>query len=196
MPDADARVAELERRLAEEVGRLEWLLSLATELNATPNLDDLLALITGAATELLDAELASLLLLDEDTNELVFRVSHDVADVRMPATQGIAGWVVQHGEATIVEDPAHDERFYRGIGEQAGTETRNLLAAPLLAKGGCVGVVEVMNKSGGRAFDDRDLVTAQALASLAAVAVENAALYERLTEQLVAARLGTGAASN
>jgi GAF domain-containing protein len=68
-----------------------------------------------------------------------------VAEVRMPATEGIAGWVVQHREAAIVEDPANDERFSKRVGEEAGTETRNLVAAPLLSKGGCVGVLEVMN---------------------------------------------------
>jgi Nif-specific regulatory protein len=192
MGDAEARVAELERQLAEEVGRLQRLLELAAELNGTPNLDDLLALIVEAGKELLDAGMASLLLVDEETDELVFRVSQDVAEVRMPATEGIAGWVVQHREAAIVEDPANDERFSKRVGEEAGTETRNLVAAPLLSKGGCVGVLEVMNKAGGRPFDEHDGATAKALAALAAVAVENAALYERLTAQLVEARLGGG----
>lgn len=198
MADTDARVAELERRLADlegrlgdEVARLQRLLDLATQLNATPNLDDLLALIVDAAKEMVGADMSSLLLVDEDTDELVFRVSKDVAEVRLPATEGIAGWVVQRQEPVVVADPASDERFSARVGEQSGVATRNLLAVPLLAKGACVGVMEVMNKRGGADFDDRDVATAQALASLAAVAVDNAALYARLTEELVNARLGT-----
>lgn len=188
---SEDRVAELEQQLADEVARLRRLLELATLLNSTPNLDDLLELIIGAAKDLLRSEMSSLLLVDEETDELVFKVSGDVAEVRIPAGQGIAGWVVQHREPVVLQDPANDERFYSAVGEQAGTETRNLLAVPLLAKDGCVGVVEVMNTADGRTFDDRDVTTAQALAALAAVAVENATLYARLTEELVNARLGT-----
>lgn len=189
--DCDERVAELERRLEEEVGRLRRLLELATQLNSTPNLDDLLELIISSAKELVGAELGSLLLLDEESDELYFRVAEEIAGVRMPATAGIAGWVVQHREPVTVDDVAADPRFYGQIDALSGTSTRNLLAVPLLAKDACLGVVQVLNKADG--FTEQDVATAQALAGLAAAALENAAIYERLTEAVVTARLSTSA---
>jgi GAF domain-containing protein len=194
--ERDARIAELEARLAQEVALRERLVELAAQLNSTPNLDDLLSVIIGSARELLRTELASLLLLDEETGELVFKVSEDVAEVRMPSDQGIAGWAVQQRRPAIVNDPSSDERFYGAIGEQAGTETRNLIAAPLLVKGGCVGVVEVVNTLGRDGFDARDVEVAEAIAALAAVAVENATLYARLTDAVVEARLAPTAAAD
>jgi GAF domain-containing protein len=172
---------------AQRIAMLERLLDVAVELVATPDLDHVLEQVVAAAKDVMDADLASLLLLDPATNELVFRVSDDVAEQRVRATDGIAGWTVQRGQAVVVDDPAADARFSGRIGLESGTATRTLLAAPLLVKGGCVGVLEVLNKRGdGARFDDDDLRTGRALAALAAVAVENALMYARLQARLQA----------
>lgn len=193
--DSARREEELEA-LGAEVARLKRLVELATLLNATPSLDDLLVLILDAARELLQAEESTLMLLDESTNELVFEIASgtsaaDVAKQRIPAEAGVAGWTLKHGQPVVVDDPATDERFYRDVDRTTGLDTRNLLAVPLMVKGDCIGVVEALNKIGTRGFDERDVETATALAALAAVAVDNARLYASLTEAVVNARLLT-----
>lgn len=170
------------------------LLEIATKLNSTLNLDDLLQLIMRSAAELLGAETSSLLLLDETTNELVFEVvaggpAADLAKRRIPSGEGIAGWALSQRVPVTIDSPSSDSRFYREIEETTAFETRNLVAVPLLARDRAIGVIEVLNKGGGGGFTPSDLEVAGALASLAAIAIDNASMYSRLADAVVTARL-------
>ena len=176
---------------AKTADRLKRLIEIATQLNATYNSDELLELIMKGATELTDATTSSLLLLDEDTNELVFKVSTadpELVGRRMPADQGIAGTALQSREPLVIDDAAKDDRFYGGVDEKAGTETRNLIAVPLLLRGDAIGVLEAVNSKEGP-FTPDDVEIASALAALAAVAIDNASMYARLADAVVTARL-------
>lgn len=192
--DSQARIEALERRLEEETGRFKRLIHVATQLSSTLNLQDLLHLVMTSAAELLGAETTSLLLLDEETQELVFEVvaggpaSH-LAKRRLPRGEGIAGWALDRREPVLVEDPRVDQRFSPQIEELTGFKTHNLLAVPLLVKERAIGVIEVLNKLSDSGFDSLDLEVAQALASFAAVAIDNASLYARLADAVVTARL-------
>jgi GAF domain-containing protein len=166
---------------------LDELMEVTKSLNSTLDVDALLSSIVDAASRVVGAERASLLLLDEETGELVFRVSEDAAEQRVPAGQGIAGWVVQNGQPLRVDDTSSDDRFYTGVDEASGIETRNIVAVPLRTKERNVGVLEVMNKEGG--FDDDDMRFAQALGDHAAIAIENARLYARLADAVVTSRM-------
>ena len=193
-PSAEQRVAELESRLEQEVGRFKRLVEVATTLSSTLNLDELLATIMSSATELVAAETSSLLLLDEQTNELSFAVvDGDVAtllsDQKIPVGQGIAGWALSNGVAAIVDNPATDPRFYQGADSASGFVTRSLVAIPLIVKDRPVGVVEMINKIGADGFSPLDVEIGEALASFAAVAIDNANMYARLAEAVVTARL-------
>jgi phosphoserine phosphatase RsbU/P len=188
------RVDDLERRLRAEVEVRKQLVDVAVRLSSTLNLEELLQLIMTSAADLLGAETSSLLLLDEDTNELVIEVATgdvggQVVKRRVPAGAGIAGWTLSNRQPAVIHDPASDERFYKDVGEAVGFETRNLLAVPLLVKDRAVGVVEVINKKGDERFTERDVELANALASLAAVAVDNASLYAQLADAVVTARM-------
>jgi GAF domain-containing protein len=178
--NAQRELEELRRALGE-------LMEVTAALNSTLDVDELLESIVAATARVLGAERASLLLLDEDTGELVFRVSGDAAEQRVPAGQGLAGWVVQHGEPLKVDDPSSDERFYAGVDEASGVDTSNIVAVPLRTKERNVGVLEAMNKDGG--FHDDDVRFAQALGDHAAIAIENARLYARLADAVVTSRL-------
>src|SRR4051794_5289386 len=108
MTDTNAQVAELEERLDQEVGRFKQLIEVATTLNSTVNLDELLAKIMASATDLVSAETSSLLLADEQTEDLTFAVvDGDVAtvlaDTTVPAGQGVAGWALEHREPVVVD---------------------------------------------------------------------------------------------
>jgi GAF domain-containing protein len=172
---------------------LDRLLEISGLLNSTLKLDEVLGTIMAATTELLDAETSSLLLLDEEAGELIFEQATGepgkaLIRERVPAGAGIAGWVVEHGEPLVVDNPRDDPRFYGGIGEKTGFETRSILAVPMNARDHTIGVIEAINKREG-IFDEEDLKLATALASQAAIAVDNARLYARLADAVVTSRM-------
>jgi GAF domain-containing protein len=121
------------------------------------------------------AAACSLALLDTDDEHLVFRAASgagagEVLGLRLAATRGIAGWVVSSGQAIAVHDVRADPRFASDVAQSTGYVPRSILAAPMIAAGEAVGVVEVLDAT---RFTDReglDLVTL--LAALGAVAVE------------------------
>lgn len=194
MADQNESAEDLRRRLDAERRKFQQFVQIATALNSTLNIQDLLQLILASASDLVGADHSSLLLLDEDTGELVFHTvagetDGSVAQRRVPAGKGIAGWTLQHNQPVVLDDPASDERFYAGIGEAVGVETRNLVAVPLSVKERAIGVVEVMNKRGSAGFSDADVELATALAALASVAIDNATLYARLADAVISARL-------
>ncbi len=189
----DQEIAEVRQQLHEEVGRLNRLVEIAEQLNSTLKLDELLSLIMNSAADLLDAETSSLLLLDDETGELTVELATGepapaVEKQRVPPGVGIAGWVVENGEPLVVDRPQEDARFYGGIDEKSGFETRNLLAVPLRTKERVIGAVEVINKREG-AFAEKDVTLATALANQAATAIDNARLYARLADAVVTSRL-------
>jgi sigma-B regulation protein RsbU (phosphoserine phosphatase) len=176
-----------------EVDALKKLLAVATKLNSTLNIQELLQLIISTTTDLVGAEEGSLLLVDEDTGELIFYVSSEetgkLVEQRIPAGQGVAGWVVEHAQSASINDAANDPRFYRGIDTAVGSTTRNLLAVPLSVKDRVIGVLEAINKENGAVFSASDLERAEALASLASIALDNSRMYARLADAVVTARM-------
>ena len=177
----------------DEVQALRRIIEITGMLNSTLNLDELLRLIMNSAAELLNAETSSLLLLDEEAGDLIIHVAtgesgEQVAQQRVPAGQGIAGWVMEKGETVVAEDPRNDPRFFAGMDEATGFETRNILALPLNVRERIVGVVEVINKREG-GFTDQDQELARALANQAAIAIDNAQLYAKLADAVVTSRM-------
>lgn len=188
------RITALERELIGEREARQALVETSVKLNSLLNLPDLLNAIMAAATQLLDAETSSLMLLDETTDDLTFaiatgEVGESVRELRIPANAGIAGWVLEHDELVVVDDVASDQRFYGKVDQQSGFTTRSMLAVPLKIRDKSIGVVEVINKCNSAAFSNRDRSIATALAALAAVAIDNAYLYQRLAEALIESRM-------
>ena len=128
---------------SDEVGRLRLLHDLATAFAARIELDDLVQLIMTKCRDVLDAEGASVLLLDPATNELYFPyvadeqpdVAERLARLRFPADRGVAGDVLRTARAVRVDDVARARRFYRGVDDRTGITTRTLLCAPLPNRG-------------------------------------------------------------
>lgn len=185
---------ELRQQLRDEVGTLNQLIQVTTMLNSTLNLSDLLQLIMTSAAQLLHAETSSLMLVDEETNELTFEVAtgepgQEVVKHRVPPGQGIAGWVVQNAQPLVIENPAEDPRFYNRIDKAIGFETRNILAVPLMVKDRVIGVVEVINKLDAPGFSSKDLELAVALTNQASIAIDNTRMYARLADAVVTSRL-------
>jgi GAF domain-containing protein len=187
------REATLERELEAERGARRALVNASVSLNSLLSLPELLAAIMRTATDLMNAETSSLMLLDEATNELTFEVATgdpaaEVAQMRVPADQGVAGWVLKNKKPALVNDVQKDERFYAQIDRASGYKTKSMLAVPLDIRGRIIGVVEMINRRGGEGFTERDQEIASAFAAQAAVAIENARLYLKLADALVESR--------
>ncbi len=178
--------------LREEVQILETSQALMGELN----LDKLLQRIIRATTQLLDADRTTLFLHDRKTNELWSRYAQGMNrtrevpfqgaqgdmlernEIRFPATQGIAGAVFTSGKVENIADPHNDPRFNAEIDRKTGYRTESILAIPITTKfGERIGVVQVLNKSGGQ-FMPKDEARLRAFTAQIAVALENARLFE------------------
>ncbi|MBI2864764.1 MAG: GAF domain-containing sensor histidine kinase [Chloroflexi bacterium] len=175
------------RRLHEQISHLVTLQDVAQALSSELNLGRLLDRIVRSAAGLLHAPASSLLMVDESTNELVFEVvlgekGDYLRQRRMSLNEGIAGWVAINGVPTIVNDVSKDCRFNRNLGEYDDFKTISILAAPLVVKGKTIGVIEVLNKATGP-FTSEDLHWLEALASQAAIAIDNARLYQDVSDE-------------
>lgn len=165
---------------------LELLLEVGRLLSSKLELGELLTSVMELSTKVVEAESASLLLLDPKTNELYFDVALGLgpaaSKVRLPMGRGIAGTVAERRTAEIINDVRLDPRWSPAMDDATGFTTRSILAVPMLLKGRLVGVLEAINKAGG-GFTEADLRVFEAFASQAAVAIDNARLFTSLTEE-------------
>jgi signal transduction histidine kinase len=136
---------------------------------------------------MLDVEAGSLLLTDSDSGDLVFQIAlgekaDQVKPFRVPKGQGIVGQVAESGKPLLVLDAGRDGRHFKAVDETTQFVTRNILCVPLLRQDAVIGVLEVLNKKVGE-FTENDANLLSSIASYAAIAIENARLYETLEEQ-------------
>ncbi|MCJ7549055.1 MAG: GAF domain-containing protein, partial [Anaerolineae bacterium] len=147
----------LQGRLESHVRQLATLNEIGALLASSLDLDEVLDLVVRNAAELLDAQAGSLLLLDENTGDLVFRISSGPAGkhlvgLRVPAGKGIAGAAFSENRPMISEDTYEDGRWYPRFDEQSEFVTDAVLAVPLNARGRTIGALEVVNRKEGRGF--------------------------------------------
>ncbi|MBE7552589.1 MAG: GAF domain-containing protein [Anaerolineales bacterium] len=161
------------QRYIEALQDLYW----ATQrITSEENLFNLLDQILHNAMGVLRAEDGSLLLLDEETNELVFVLVHgdirnQLRGYRIKSDSGIAGWVVSHREPLIVNNPRQDSRFSLDIDEEFSFVTRSILCVPMIARAKLIGVIELLNKRDDE-FREADATLLLILAQVAAIALE------------------------
>ncbi len=158
-------------------------------INSSLNVAEVLSNLMRHANRVCGSVSSTLMLLDPRTNELVFSVptgpkSDKLIDFRIPSGEGIAGWVAETGQYTLVSDVETDSRFYPEIDKMTGLKTKTLLCVPLKAKSKLIGVLEVINKVDGTVFSEEDAILLSIFASQAAMAIENARLYEELKDRL------------
>jgi adenylate cyclase len=139
-------------------------------------LEQLLEALTLKVGALLDAERATLFLVDAERGELWSKVAqHEgerALDIQVPIGEGVAGWVAQSGETLNVRDAYAEPRFHAEIDRQTGYRTRTILCAPMLDAGGRpFAVAQLLNKRGGP-FDADDERRFREFAAAVGVAVE------------------------
>lgn len=180
---------EAERRARQ----LKTLHDVTQKLSSTLDLEPLLHTILENAVDILACEAGSLLLWDEPSDELVFRVvlgpvAQSLLNQRMPSNRGLAGKTFQTRQPQIVNDVSTSPEWFRLPDEMTGFVTRAVLAVPLVVKERPIGVLEVVNRKDGGNFTPEDAELLSAFAAQAAIAIENARLYT-LTDQALAARV-------
>lgn len=135
----------------------------------------------------LDAEAASIFLLEEGGGALICRECAgpvDIRGLRLAPDQGIVGQTVAHNEPKIVRDVSRNPSFAAAVDADTGFATRSILCAPLSVRGKCLGALELLNKrSGDGLFDLNDVQLATTVASAAALAIHNARMAGALVEQ-------------
>ena len=175
----------LEAALQREQKKIALVQEVSRALSETGDLDALLTLIMAKVTELMDANRSTLYLVTEDGRWLWSKVvqGDERVEIRLEVGEGIAGWVAETREIVNIPDAYADQRFQPAVDLKSGYRTRSILAVPMLgALGGLVGVLQVLNKTDGP-FTQPDEELLMALASQAAIAIENARLYHSLVSQ-------------
>ncbi len=166
------------------VAKLTALLDIGKAMTAERDLDRLLPLIMGEVTKVMEADRSSLFLVDRERHEIWSKVAQglEVREIRVKIGTGIAGHVAATGHTVHIPDAYADPRFDRTTDLQTGYRTRSILAVPMVNKPGeVIGVIQVLNKRLG-SFTEADIELLLALSSQAAVAVENALLYEEIQQ--------------
>jgi signal transduction histidine kinase len=159
------------------------LIDISRDLASTLDLDILLSRIVHAAAEVSGAEAASILLYDEATRRLHFQVSTNIDEptrrgLVVPLDRSIGGWIVAQRKPLRIADVHEDTRFLPEIEQIVGFPTQSILGVPLITKNKVVGVLEALNKHSGK-FSDADESMLLVLGAQAAVAIENARLFQQ-----------------
>ncbi len=182
------KAASATRRLRETSRRLHILADIVSTANSSLEPGRVVAVIMSQIQQLIPSEAWSILLVDEERNELAFEMAlgekgEDFGDFRPKIGEGIAGWVAKTGKPAIVNDVDRDARFQKRFDELTLFQTRSVLCAPLVSRGHTIGVVEILNREARSRFTQRDLKLLLTLVEPAAIALENAILFQR-TERL------------
>ena len=167
----------------QTLGSYLRLIEISRDLASTLDLDILLDDIVRASADITHAEAASILLYDDTARQLYFQVATNIDDATMrglvvPLDKSIAGWIVLNRKSLRIDDAEKDERIFSEVDQTIGYSTKSLLGIPLVTKNKVVGMLEVVNKKRGK-FTDADESMLSVLGAQAAVAIENARLFQQ-----------------
>jgi len=169
LKEENVRLREHSQDLQADVDRLRQVIIALNKLHCNVEALDADTDVLGLILNILNAALVavnsmdgSLLLLDEDSNELVFvavigQSQEDLTGYRIPADMGIAGWIATHRKPTIVPNVREDPRWLSTVDQWVGFHTTCLMGAPLEFGKRVLGVLEVLNPQDGKTFAESDL---------------------------------------
>jgi diguanylate cyclase (GGDEF)-like protein len=162
------------------------LQEVAKTLTSTLDLKEVLSKIMEIIAETFEPEDWSLLMLDEEREELYFevsvgRASKHLKDIRMKLGEGIAGWVAKNGQPIYAKDAYQEPRFAKWVDDKTGFRTKSVACVPLASKGKVLGVIELLN-SDIAVGDKPQAQLLEALADFVAIAIENARYVARIKE--------------
>ena len=178
--------------------KMERLMEINIMLNSTLELDQVLDLIIAKAVEMLECEAGSILLCSKEKDCLLFSASTSansktLTEILIPLTDSLAGTIFTKNAPLVVNDVSHDIRHNASVAAQINFRTRSLLGVPMRIQDRVIGVLEALNKKQG-GFTEEDVKILTAIASQAAVAIENAQLVKALQDSYESTLEGWAAA--
>jgi signal transduction histidine kinase len=166
---------------SQRLERYKRLIEISRDLASTLDLDPLLNRIIHAAKDITDAQAASILLYDDTARELYFQVATNPSPMMRGLVipmDSIAGWIVANRKAVRIGDVKNDTRYFKNIAKTLSFATQSIMGVPLITKDKVIGVLEVLNKSGGEfTATDEDMLSV--LGAQAAIAIENTRLFQQ-----------------
>lgn len=188
MPNDTTKVRD--GKLAEQLRRLVLAVRASGQALLPSSNDELLQTIVEAAARLFGAAAASIALVDESQQALVFRVAHgagahEVIGMRIPLDRGIAGYVAMTGQPIAISNVLEDARFNKDFAKSTGYVPRSILAMPLLYNDRAIGVMEVLDKISAPSFGMQDMELLGMFARQAAIAIHQSQQYDDLGAALV-----------
>ncbi len=178
--------------LDDELSNLATFYELGSYICSELNLDEVLTRISWAVVNLMQTEASSIITVDEANNQLTFEAAYGGAAARLSKftfprdEKSVAGWVVLNGQPCIINNTKTNPHFSGDVDRDTHFVTRNMLCVPMSVKGKIIGCIEVLNKKAGATseamvdFNELDMVRLSAMASQAAVAIDNARQYQRV----------------
>ncbi len=176
----NARLYDRVERRAEELALLN---EVGQALSSILDLEQALTLIMERVNAMFRVEAGSILLVDEEAEELVFQIAlgekaEQVKPLRLKIGQGVAGQVAQTGQPLLISDVGSDSAHRMAIDISTDLATASVLCVPMIARGEIIGVIEVINKLEGT-FGEEDQSLLSSIAGYAAVAIDNARLFRK-----------------
>ncbi|NLJ04350.1 MAG: sigma 54-interacting transcriptional regulator [Exilispira sp.] len=169
-----------------EIEKIAKILEIFSLLTSSIQIEDLLKLIIDNATNVIAAEASSLLLFDDNKENLYFYiVTGEKRDeihryqYELKPGQGIAGWVAKYGSPLIVNNVDEDPRFYPDISKEIHFKTTNILCTPLLIDNEVIGVIELLNKIDGL-FNEEDLLLLTAFSKQCSILIQQKKMFHQL----------------
>jgi adenylate cyclase len=162
---------------------LRQLLEVNSSITSEIDLESLLKRIVQTTSRIISAERSTLFLHDVKTDSLWSLVAEGLGtkEIRMPATQGLAGEAFQKGEIIVTADAYKHPAFNPESDRESGFVTRNVVSMPIVTREGRrLGVMQALNRTDGGAFTRDDVVRMRAFASQAAIALDNATLFSEV----------------
>jgi sigma-B regulation protein RsbU (phosphoserine phosphatase) len=176
------------RNIETKVHELKLLMEVSAIISSALELDDLMPIVMEKAKSVMNAEACSILFYNKETDKLEFEValcSENSTSAVLKQTitldmgQGIAGWVAQNRELLVINDVTKDKRFFGDADKLTGFITKSIVAAPLIGRGGLIGVAEIINPH-NMEFDPEIF---QLLCKQFAIAIENARFHRESIQQ-------------
>ncbi|MEA1927878.1 MAG: sensor domain-containing diguanylate cyclase [Candidatus Auribacterota bacterium] len=166
------------------------LVQVGQMLTSTFDLDEILQLIMEKVSQLVQAENWSLLLKDEETEDLTFKVvvgskADTLKGLTIPPGEGIAGYVACSGKAEFISDAQNDPRLFRIADEFSGFTTNSIACIPLNSHDVCLGVIEIVNIDDMKNFKKNELPALIIFANYAAIAIENSRYFSRIQKMSI-----------
>ena len=179
----EERSQSLPATLADD---LDLIAEMTADFARSLDIEETLRLGIAHISSRMEAEAASIFLMEPDTGDLVCRACwgpSDVAGLRLPKGQGIVWRAVNRNATELVRDAVDDPDFAHQVDGETGFITRSVLCAPMSVRDERLGAIELFNKKGGGSFDADDRRVLQALAASAALALINARQATAMAEQ-------------